>query len=109
MLFLLFINDLKSSINHSGYKLYADDTVLYSNSLLDDDYTLRTNLQSDLISVYHWCSQNAIMMNVKKTKSMVFGTRYRLKEIAQPLFYVNGRELECVPFYKYLELGTKLC
>ena len=28
MLFLMFINDLKSSIKSSGYKLYADDTVV---------------------------------------------------------------------------------
>ena len=106
MLFLLFINDLKSSITYSGYKLYADDTVLYSKSILDDDNTLRRNLQSDLSNVFHWCNENAILMNVKKTKSMMFGTRQRLKDIPQAPFYVNGRQLECVPSYKYL--GTHL-
>ena len=42
------------------------------------------------------------MMNVKKIKSMVFGTRYKLNMAPPVIFNVNGRELECVPFYKYL-------
>ena len=106
MLFLIFINDLNSSINHSGYKLYADDTVLYSKCTLESDVTLRTNMQTDLDKVCQWCTENAIMMNVKKTKSMSFGTRHRITESADAFFHVNDRILECVPHYKYL--GTYL-
>ena len=105
MLFLLFINDLKLSIKYSGYKLY-DDTVLYSKSPMDNDNTLRTNLQSDLSDVFKWCTENAIMMNLKKTKSMMFGSKYRLKEAIQAPFYIDGRQLECVPACKYI--GTYL-
>ena len=106
VLFLLFINDLSSSIKFSGHKLYADDTVLYSKCTLEDDITLRTNLQKDLDSVSCWCKKNAILMNVKKTKTMMFGTKYKLREVPQPAFQVNQRQLECVLFYKYL--GTYL-
>ena len=106
MLFLLFINDLKSSINLSGHKLYADDTVLYSKLTQENDAILRSNIQTDLDNITPWCKNNAILMNVKKTKSMVFGTRQRLKEVPKPLFRVDDRILECVPSYKYL--GTFL-
>ena len=106
MLFLLFINDLKSSINLSDYKLYADDTVLYSKCTLEPNVVLRANIQTDLDNVSQWCMENAIMMNVKKTKSMTFGTRHKLTNTPQEQFSVNNRQLECVPFYKYL--GTYL-
>ena len=43
-------------------------------------------------------------MNVEKTKTMIFGTRHRLKEVSQTTFHVKNRSPECV--YKYL--GTYL-
>ena len=106
MLFLIFINDLGSVINRSGYKLYADDTVLYSRCTGEDNETLCLNIQQDLNCVFNWCNDNAIMMNVKKTKVMMFGTRQRLLEMEQLNIFVNNRQLECVPSYKYL--GTHL-
>ena len=42
------------------------------------------------------------MMNVKKTKSMVFGTRQKVAEDNNVQFCVNNRPLEIVPLYKYL-------
>ena len=102
MLFLLFINDLGSSINHSD----ADDTVLYSKCTGESNDVLHTSLQNDLNAVFKWCNKNAIMMNVKKTQSMVFGTRQRLAELGQFNFSIDNRQLETVPSYKYL--GTYL-
>ena len=102
MLFLLFINDLGSVLKHSKYKLYADDTVLYSDCTGEDHDTLSLNIQSDLDLVATWCKTNAIMMNVKKTKTMMFGTRHKLSLIDGMHLHVDGRLLECVPFYKYL-------
>ena len=89
MLFLLFINNLSQVINFSGHKLYADDTVLYNKCTLDDNTVLRSNLQQDLNNVSQWCARNAILMNVKKTKAMMFGTKQRLKDVPRPSFHVN--------------------
>ena len=86
MLFLIFTNDLSSVMKYLGHKLYADDTVLYSKRTQENNVTLQANMQSDLDSISSWCTNNAILMNVKKTKSMVFGTRYRLKQTPQPVF-----------------------
>ena len=102
MLFLIFINDLGSSIKHSRYKLYADDTVIYSKCTGEDTNTLCAQIQSDLNNVHEWCKKNAIMMKVKKTKTMMFGTRHRLSIAEELELSVNERLLECVPHYKYL-------
>ena len=67
-LFLLFMNNLISVVKNCNYKLYADDTVLYSKPTGDEDVILRVKIQSDLNSISTWCKLNAIMMNVKKKK-----------------------------------------
>ena len=102
MLFLLFINDLGSVITKSEYKLYADDTILYSSCTGDTDDVLIDNIQQDLNRVSNWCKLNAIMMNVKKTKSMMFGTRHKLSQLDPVKLYVENRPLDCVSSYKYL-------
>ena len=102
MLFLLFINDLGSVITKSNYKLYADDTVLYSKCTGDNEDVLKANIQQDLDSVSAWCKSNVIMMNVKKTKTMMFGSRHKLSQLHPVQLCVDGRPFECVLFYKYL-------
>ena len=64
----------------------------------DSDDVLKANIQHDLDNVSIWCKRNAIMMNVKKKETMVFGTKYKLLQ----LDHCQLRPLECVPSYKYL-------
>ena len=87
MLILIFINDLGKCIKMSNYMLYADDTVVYSQGEVDIN-TLHTNHQNDLTRVQTWCMKNAILMNVKKTKSMVFGMRHHIKNLPPPNFFL---------------------
>ena len=56
MLFLIFINDLGKNIKASNYKLYADDTVIYSQQNPDDEL-LRIDHQSDLNNIQNWCKK----------------------------------------------------
>ena len=86
--------------------MYADDAVLYSKCTGEDNDTLSMNIQYDLNTVHTWCKNNAIMMNVKKNKTMLFGMRHRLADVDKLGLYANNRLLECVPFYEYL--GTYL-
>ena len=82
----------------SNYMLYADDTVVYSRAEVDIN-ALRTNHQNDLTCVQTWCTKNAILMNVKKTKSMVFGMHHHIKNLPPPNFLIDGNVLELVPHY----------
>ena len=106
MLFLIFINDLGPALKFLKYKLYADNTVLCSKLSDENDIARKNNIQKDQDNVYMWCEQNAMQMNVKKTKTMMFGSRQKVRGNALPVIRVDGRSLECVPFYKYL--GTFL-
>ena len=42
-------------------------------------------------------------MNVKKTKSMVFGMRHGITNLAPLDFSIDGNILESVPHYKYVD------
>ena len=67
LLFLLFINDLPLLLKNLpiSVDLYADDTTLYSTSLIK--CSLETNLQKALESVYTWCLENGMRINTEKT------------------------------------------
>lgn len=61
-LFLVFINDLLSSIN-SPVLAYADDIKLYNAINTERDIQV---LQSNINFVTHWCETNKLQLNVNK-------------------------------------------
>lgn len=63
LLFIIFINDLKSVLKFSDILLYADDAKIYCdiNSLNDAE-----NVQTDLDAVYSWCNSNRMFLNISK-------------------------------------------
>ena len=108
LLFLIFINDIETSIKHSNIKLYADDTALYKAS--NDSNISQLRLQSDINSLKVWCDRNKLTINVNKTKIMTFGAGNKLRQSRIPDFYLNDTRLEHVSNYKYLgiTLDSKL-
>ena len=94
LLFLVFINDLRSSIRYSNHWLYADDACLYTTG--PSPPTNQKNLQADLLSLIDWC------INTKKTKLMNFGTKMKIKRIININMEFNGELLHWVSHYKYL-------
>ena len=53
LLFLIYINDISSTIKHCDYKLYVDDTVIYCSD--DNTETAQHILQTDPnnLSIYN--------------------------------------------------------
>ena len=104
MLFLLYINDIQDALSNQNVYLYADDTVIFST---DTDLRIaHHNVQHELSSLLHWCNQNKLTINTKKTKVMVFGTNNMLKRAHPPPIRLGNDELMYVPNYSYL--GVKL-
>ena len=70
LLFEIIINDLPKSLKYCSSILYADDTTIYvmGRSLK----FLRMKVQADLESLSEWLKLNNLMLNAKKTKSMLF-------------------------------------
>ena len=78
VLFTLYINDLQYLPVLMSVKLsmYANDTVIFFSAPLISEIELQLNLE--LINMSEWLSTNKLILNLKKTEFMVFGTHQRL-------------------------------
>ena len=88
-LFLMFINNLKTCIEHCKYFLYADDIV----------YTL------DKLAIENWCLQNDLTINIKKTKTQFFAANSNFNCIAfenHNICRIYDQDLCFVNTFKYL-------
>ena len=104
LLFLIYINDLQEVFQVTNFKLYADDTVLYASH--SEEIVAHGYVQQDLNKVVKWCNSNKITMNIKKTKSVTFGTKNMLKTVRHYNIFCNGIEIHYVNMFNYL--GIKL-
>ena len=104
LLFLIYINDLVDIIENCDTFLYADDTVLVTSA--SNIHDAHRSLQHDLDNITNWCKGNRLSLNIKKTKSMIFGTRHRVKRVFAPRLHMNNVPLDYVTTYKYLGITT---
>lgn len=104
LLFIIFINDLFASTLSGELQMYADDAVLvYKSKSLDEIKTLMT---ADVVTINAWCLQNAMALNVEKTKYIIIDSK--------KMEYVNnfqdfrvifeGKQIERVEEFKFLGL-----
>ena len=63
---------------------------------------MHDTLQNDADNLSEWCNNNLLCINVRKTKSMLVGTRHKLS-ISRPLsISLNDVQIESVLSYNYL-------
>lgn len=77
-LFILFINDIADSLEHSTALLFADDLKLLSQVRSITDCR---NLQEDLDKISEWCVTNGMRLNLDKCKVITFS------RLSEPLIY----------------------
>ena len=94
-LFNLFINDLISQ-TISPCALFADDTILYRPIFTPSDSSI---LQTDIDSIYTWCTNNRMRINISKSKVLRITWA---KTPGLPHYTYNNTPLESVKEYKYL-------
>lgn len=95
LLFLIFINDLPSSIS-SSIRLFADDCVLYRRITTSNDQLL---LQNDLDRIEDWCSTWLMKLNVSKCKYMQVTRKRTNLSYAYSLYSTTLSQVES---YRYL-------
>ena len=100
LFFITYINDIKMHIGNDNIGLYADDTVLFSHNT--DKNVARTDLQYNLNKFVDWSVMNELTINVRKTKSMVFGTRSIVKKAKSLSLSIGDTQIQQVPSFKYL-------
>ena len=56
--------------------MYEDDSTLYTSSTTATEMTATLNKELQLVS--EWVARNKLVLNISKTKSIVFGTNHSL-------------------------------
>ena len=99
LLFLIYINDLHSSITYSNTRHFADDTnLLISNNSLKQ---LKKRLNLDLRKLVNWLKANKISLNASKTEMLIF--RHPNKKLNYDLkIKLDGKKICPSKYVKYL-------
>ena len=100
LLFLIYVNDMPKCVKQCTVQLYADDTVIYFSNKCH--IHAKDVLQRDLDNLQVWCQKNKLTVNVKKTKSMIFGTARRIRSLGDLDLKMQNMSLSQVTSYKYL-------
>ena len=80
--------------------MYADDSTIYvSESTIE---MLNNVLNNELQLVLDWVTHNKLVLNVSKTKSLVFGTKHLLSNDPKLNLYIKGMAVEQVQKTKLL-------
>ena len=99
LMYIIYMNDVSSSLKNCKYQLYADDTVIY----ISGDMELTTGkLCADLNTFKNWCDKNKLTLNIKKTKYVTFGLKSQTRKITNHTLKIGNMRIERVHLYKYL-------
>jgi len=101
LLFTIYINDIALSSNLFKTISYADDTSLFvsiSPSSSVGEYSTNM-LNGELQKYVEWLQLNALSLNIKKTKCMVFGTS---RNIEFPLIKIENTLIDFVEHFDFL-------
>ena len=95
ILFLVYINDLSCSLEHSETNLFADDTNL---TCVDKMLCkAQEKLNKDLVELGNWLSANKLSANLVKTEYMILGTAPKLKALDySPMIKLSGKSIKRV-------------
>ena len=100
LLFLIYINDLRFSLQHSTASHFADDTcITYANKNLKN---LESKINYDLKSVIEWLRANRLSLNVTKTKLLIFCSKNKYINEASISIKLQGIKLIPTDHVTYL-------
>ena len=86
LLFIIFVNDLPHAVSRSIVDIYADDTTLSTSAQVSDLPAIQQRLQDDIKKIANWTSENRMVLNATKTKSLlVTGKRLEKKALDKDL------------------------
>ena len=100
LLFLLYIDDIKSVIQNAYCHLYADDTIILKGA--SDPESLIESPERQLSNVGHWLSINKMTINTKKTEVIFFGNKVHLKKLGNKTVSYLDTPLKIKDKVKYL-------
>ena len=98
-LFLLYINDMITSVD-CKLSLYADDSaLLFSHK---DSDVISDRLSKELSNCKRWLVDNKLSLHVGKTECLLFGTKRKLGKVGDFQVFCDGTAVDRVTNVKYL-------
>ena len=80
LLFLIYINGLPNSLQHSSARMFADDTTLTASDKSISE--LQVTINHDLANVKQWLSANKLSLNLIKTEYLLIRSRHNINNIS---------------------------
>ena len=107
VLFNLYVVKMKTAIKNSSSVQYADDTNLYMHTKVSKLQTCAAALQTDANGLNEWANDSNLLLNAKKTKTILFGTsamvrRHNLSGEQAYEIMIDGKKLTRVDSQKIL-------
>ena len=68
-------------MTHCRADMYADDTTFFTSGHNVKELNIRLNKEMENVS--HWCNVNKMVINTKKTKSLLITTRFKHNQIIE--------------------------
>ena len=108
ILFLLFVNDIPLHLSSSSADIFADDTTITASAHYSNIQSLTDDLNRDLEAVGVWATNNKMLINTDKTKSLlVMGKRItkKLHDNSTPCLNLKINNSEILEVSKLKLLG----
>ena len=96
VLFTMYTNDCTSHSVLCKLIKYADDSILLGLIKSENELAYR----QEIIHLSHWCKNHNLLLNVQKTKEVIFDFRKKCSPV-DPV-YIENEHVEIVEKYKYL-------
>ena len=100
LLFSIFINDLPLVLDQTKMAIYADDSTLWSADPLINNINII--LDRELQWVANWVSDNKLVLNIAKTKSILIGSKHQLEAKPKLNLFIDNIHIEQVNEVKLL-------
>ena len=100
LLFLIYINDFRFSLEKSYVSHFADDTCLTQSA--NDKNSLELSLNSELINVAEWLYANRLSLNVNKSKLLLFQSKWLHTDQNDFVIKLAGHNMKLDKFVNFL-------
>ena len=100
LLFIMYINDLPTTVKRSTVDMYADDIVMYAHSKSFQE--MKSCLEDDLGNVVCWLKANGLKMNVKKTNVLFLSRKGRRHLVKKESLLLEGVSIPASTYVKFL-------
>ena len=88
------------TLSKASVSIYADDSTLHTSATTVSEMTAALNKELQLVS--EWVARNKLVLNISKTKIIVFVTNHSLNPTPQLHIILNHLEMKQVEVTKLL-------